>query len=310
MEKKLRLSLYLKMLIGFITSFLIAELFSLPYSYTAGVIAILHSWYSRDTVVKTAVTRLISSLIGLAISALLFFVFGYTIVNLFIMVFTVLAVLYLVRLESGATIALVLIGQQWAERTTWAPLNALIIMIIGTVPALLLNLFTFKKSTILVNQQAKLDQEISTIFTYIEKNERYDFTRVNRILNDTKNSLQVALDNYRVANISAALYYMNVRGEQIKILERIIDTLSKLYPSPYKDKILAYLGMFNGRIGQENYAAELLIEHDTLLNHYRQLALPKTRDEFEHRALLYAILAEIKQFLLIKIDYHKAFPTT
>ena len=103
---------------------------------------------------------------------------------------------------------------------------------------------------------------------------------------------------------------MNVRGEQIKILERIIDTLSKLYPSPYKDKILAYLGMFNGRIGQENYAAELLIEHDILLDHYRQLTLPKTRDEFEHRALLYAILAEIKQFLIIKIDYHKAFPTT
>lgn len=310
MEKKLRLALYTKMLLGFIISFLVGRLFRLPYSYTAGVIAILHSWYSRDTVIKTAITRLISSLIGLAISALLFFVFGYTIINLFIMVFTVLAVLYLVKLESGATIALVLIGQQWAEQTAWAPLNALIIMVIGTVPALLLNMFTFKKSEVLLAQQAKLDHEISTIFTYIGKNETYDFKRVNNILLDTKNSLQVALENYRVANISAALYYMSVRAEQIKILERITETLAALYPSPYKDKIVTFLSGFNGKIGQDNFASDLLKAHDALLDSFRQLALPKTRDEFEHRALLFAILAEIKQFLLIKIDYHKAFPTT
>lgn len=310
MEKKLRLALYTKMLLGFIISFLVARLFRLPYSYTAGVIAILHSWYSRDTVIKTAITRLISSLIGLAISALLFFMFGYTIINLFIMVFTVLAVLYLVKLESGATIALVLIGQQWAEQTAWAPLNALIIMVIGTVPALLLNMFTFKKSEVLLAQQAKLDHEISTIFTYIGKNETYDFKRVNNILLDTKNSLQVALDNYRVANINAVLYYMSVRTEQIKILERITETLTALYPSPYKDKIVTFLSGFNGKIGQDNFASELLKAHDALLDSFRQLALPKTRDEFEHRALLFAILAEIKQFLLIKIDYHKAFPTT
>ena len=99
MEKKLRLTLYLKMLAGFMVGFLIAYAFSLPYSYTAGVIAILHLWYSRETVFKAALTRLFASFIGLAVSALLFYLFGYTLWNLFLMVFTVLAVLYLLRLE-------------------------------------------------------------------------------------------------------------------------------------------------------------------------------------------------------------------
>lgn len=308
MEKKLRFALALKMLVGFIIAFSVAYLFELPYSYTAGVIAILHLWYSRDNVFKAALTRLLASVIGLAVSALLFYLFGYNLINLFMMVLAVLAVLYLLKLEYGATIALVLIGQQWAEQTTWAPLNALLIMIIGTIPALLLNFFTFRKSKVLYQQQILLDQAIAKLFINIEAITEDDLVNVNNVLENTKQSLQVALENYKIENIMQAFSYINVRAEQIKILEDIVKTLNSLYDSPYKQKIIDYLHLFKDRIGFTDFASDLLVKHDQLLMSYRELPLPQTREEFEHRAALYGVLLEIKQFLLLKKAYHDAFP--
>ena len=145
---------------------------------------------------------------------------------------------------------------------------------------------------------------------HLEKLEHIDFTPVNKVLADTKKSLQIALDNYKIENIMQAFSYINVRAEQIKILERIISDLEKLYDSPYKQKIIDYLSLFKDRIGAEDFASELLVKHEELLNSYRELALPKTREEFEHRAALYGVLLEIKQFLLLKAEYHAAYPLT
>ncbi len=309
MEKKLRIALFVKMLIGFVISFLIAYFAKLPYSYTAGVIAVLQLWYSRDGVVKSAVTRLIASLLGLGISALLFFVFKYTIWNLFLVVLTVLVSLYLLKLEFGATIALVLIGQQWAEQTAIAPLNALLIMVIGTVPALILNYFTFKKSPLLLNAQNKLDQEIATIFTYFALDEDYDFARVKGILAETSKNVQVAIDNYAINNINQIYAYINMRREQVEILEEIVANLKGEENSPFKEEIIKYLTSFSTQIGQDDFATALLAEHNLLLAHYRALPLPLTRSEFEHRALLFATLSDIKRFLNLKIIYHQKYPT-
>ncbi|MGI6734727.1 MAG: aromatic acid exporter family protein [Bacilli bacterium] len=308
MEKRLRFALYLKMLIGFMTSFTIAYLLKMPTSYTAGVIAVLNLWYSRDNVVKTALIRIISSLIGLATSALLFWLFGYKIYNLFLMAFIVLALLYIFKLEYGATPALVLIGQQWAQQTPAVPLNALLTLVIGVVPALLLNLFTFRKSKILLVNQQKLDIEIAHIFTYFAKDETYDFTIVDKVLKDTRASLQIALDNYEVKNIMQNFHYINMRTDQINVLRRIVNDLNVLEDSPYKKEITTYLLQFKDRIGLEDYASDLLVKHDELVTFYRGLDLPKTRLEFEHRALLFAILEEIKLFLTLKLDYHKIYP--
>lgn len=308
MEKRLRFALYLKMLIGFIVSFTIAYLLKLPTSYTAGVIAVLNLWYSRDDVVKTALIRVASSLIGLATSALLFYLLGYNIFNLFLMVFIVLALLYLFKLEYGATLALVLIGQQWAEQTAHAPLNALLTLVIGVVPALLLNLFTFRNSKILLLNQQKLDEEIAKVFTSFEEKTKYDFSVVDKVLNDTRESLKIALENYEVKNVMQNFHYINMRTEQINVLKRIYDELNALPDSPFKQEITNFLALFKDNIGEADYASDLLIKHNELVEYYRRLPLPKTREEFEHRALLFATLNDIKQFLNLKLDYHALYP--
>ena len=45
-----------------------------------------------------------------------------------------------------------------------------------------------------------------------------------------------------------------------------------------------------------------------LLESFKQRALPKTRDEFETRALLYQMIYELDGFLKEKITFHARYP--
>lgn len=304
MENKLRLSLFLKMFIGFAISFAIAELFQLDYSYTAGVITILSLWYSKETVFKTALTRFIASLIGLGLSALIFYIWGYSLYTLFAVVFVVLLALYLLKLEFGATIALVLIGQQWAGQTSFYALNALYVLLIGTIPALLLNLYVLPYASFLDKQKDKVDQEIKTIFQKLSANEVYDFKIADDLLKTLRHDIKVAEENYVQANVKGKINYLTMREGQILTLKNISTLLLKTSPSIYKEKLLAYLALFINQIGEENYAASLKEKLDVLLEEYRLLPLPSDRKVFEERALLFNVIHEIDHFLNLKLEYH------
>ena len=70
-----------------------------------------------------------------------------------------------------------------------------------------------------------MDQEIATIFTYFAQDEDYDFARVKSILADTNKNVQVAIENYAINNINQIYAYINMRREQVEILEEIVANL-------------------------------------------------------------------------------------
>jgi uncharacterized membrane protein YgaE (UPF0421/DUF939 family) len=57
---------------------------------------------------------------------------------------------------------------------------------------------------------------------------------------------------------------------------------------------------------QEQNTAEGLIKNlQTLRESFTTMELPKTREEFENRAMLYQFLNDLEQFLLIKNQFKK-----
>lgn len=65
---KINILLLIKMTLGFIIGFLIAEAFSLNYVYTAGVIAVLSLEPTRKRSMEIGFIRIIDSLIALGLS--------------------------------------------------------------------------------------------------------------------------------------------------------------------------------------------------------------------------------------------------
>lgn len=53
----------------------------------------------------------------------------------------------------------------------------------------------------------------------------------------------------------------------------------------------------------DNDCVELIEKLDLLREEYKKMDLPKNRDEFENRALLYQYLNDLEDFLVIKREY-------
>jgi uncharacterized membrane protein YgaE (UPF0421/DUF939 family) len=58
-------------------------------------------------------------------------------------------------------------------------------------------------------------------------------------------------------------------------------------------------------IHEYNTAVGLLKRLQDLRESFKSMDLPKTREEFENRAMLYQFLNDLEQFLMIKNDFKK-----
>ncbi|NLK74579.1 MAG: hypothetical protein GX288_04740, partial [Clostridiales bacterium] len=64
-----------------------------------------------------------------------------------------------------------------------------------------------------------------------------------------------------------------------------------------------YIGNIAASFHEKNNVEKLLEELEDLYLYYRDEPLPKTRDEFENRAVLYQILKELHDFLRLKRNF-------
>ena len=95
-----------------------------------------------------------------------------------------------------------------------------------------------------------------------------------------------------------------MRAGQLTVLERIAPILENIPNIEQKEKIITFMKQFKGRIGVNNYAKDLKVDLEKLLQYFKQAPLPKERIEFEQRAQLYHVLMQLDEFLALKEKYH------
>lgn len=307
MEKTLRITLLLKMIIGFTVAYLLGILFRIDYSYTAGVITVLSLALTKEAVLKQALARFTASIIGIGLGALIFFLLGYEIYTLIIVVIILTAVLYSFHLEIGTVLALVLISQEYLGGHPSYALNALYVVLIGIGVAIVLNLYSPTPKKIIYRNEIKIDQQISQVFNLLALNDGVDFSPLKKAINDAKKDLILAKENRTFNDVEKRISYLGMRENQTLLLERVHKILLTIEASVYKDKILNYLAKFVDNIGQVDNATRLLATLDDLHKEYDILPLPVTRKEFEERAELYHVLSELHAFLEAKINYHHQY---
>lgn len=307
MEKTLRITLVLKMITGFVAAYLLALLFKIDYSYTAGVIAVLSLALTKEAVIKQAIIRFSASLIGIGIGALTFFLLGYQIYALVIVVILLIVALYLLHFEVGIVLALVLISQEYLGGSPAYALNALYVLLVGMGIAILLNFYSPTPKKLIHTNMLKIDKQISDIFLQLSLEQNVDFANLKLAITKAKNDLILAKENRSIKDVEKRISYLGMREYQTLVLERINTILFSLPPSIHKEKLVTYLGTFVHHIGTIDYATDLLNRLDLLHQDYEKLPLPQTRKEFEERAELFHVLSEIRSFLEAKINYHQHY---
>lgn len=304
-KMKINILLLIKMTLGFIIGFLIAEAFSLNYVYTAGVIAVLSLEPTRKRSMEIGFIRIIDSLIALGLAFLVFYFMGFNIGSLFVFILIFIPISYFTYVDRGIVVSLVLVSQIFLEQDVSFGLNAFYILIIGIGVAFILNLY-------MPNLSKKIKLEINTIDKSVEKtilaigrNQNPSFDELDYLIKSANENIQEELENNNLEALIDRLRYVEMRKEQTLILKRINETLIAVSPLEEKNIILNYLNAFEGHIGESNYAVHLKDKLDELLNYFKSTNLPETRDLFEARAQLYHVLLEMHQFLQLKLNYHE-----
>lgn len=304
---KSRAILLIKMIVAFILGILLAELFHLRYEYTAGVIAVLSLEPTRKRSIRSAVLRILDSLLALAIAAGLFALLGYEFWVLLIFIVLLVPLTFLLRLETGLVVALVLVSQIYLEKDYAFALNALFILLVSLSLAFVLNLYMPKHDRLIQQSIDTIDHAIDDAIQLIALSKPVDFSAIRDNLHRAKDTLLLDIENHYFLQTDQRILYLEVRQNQLQILEKVQENLAHVMDIPQKAIVLNYLSSFKGKIGKSNFAMPLKEQLAKLLDDFKVAPLPKSRDEFESRAELFHILLEMENFLNLKIRYHERY---
>ncbi len=301
---KTNIYLLIKITLGFIIAFLIAYFLNLPYFYTTGVITLLSLEKTKLKSYNIALIRLLSMIVAFSLGSLLFYLSNFQAYGVIVFILIFIPLSYLIKLEKGLSVSLVLVSQIYLEKDLYFVFNAFYIFFIGVGVALLLNFVIPNYQKEITKNITLIDEDINEIIINISNQINPNINNIKPLITKTFDLIQLELENISSDQVKENFNYLEMRNQQLYLLEKINKDLNEIALIDEKEIILNYLKLFKDQIGKENYALDLNNKLNELFELFKKRPLPKERSLFEQRAVLYTTLLDLKQFLNLKLLYH------
>ena len=308
-----------KMAISATIAIFIAQGFKLEFAVTAGVIAILSIQNTKREALIIGARRIISATIAVILSYLLYVLLGNNPLVFGVVLLIFIPIAKKLKIEEGIAVGAVLSTHLLVNNNIdlgWI-VNEEAITFIGIGVASLFNLympslddkFNENKETIeklyrdIISDMAK-----SLVTKAIPVNEKKRLEEVESLVEDTR-SLAYKINNNNL--FKKNLYfvdYIEMRAKQLETIKRMMSHFSR-FSITYDQTLI--MSKFTENIANNIYAdndcVELICKLNNLRNNYKEMQLPKTRDEFENRAMLFQFLNDLEDFLLIKKEFKRTY---
>lgn len=308
-------NLAFKMSISATIALILANLLKLQFSAVAAVIAILSIQDTRKKALIVGKNRVVACITAIALSVLIYKILGQNSLTFALFLLLFIPITSRFKISEGMVPAVVLSTHLLVanEITLYWIINELLIMIIGIGIASIANLFMPS-----LHHQFNEDKE------YIEKSYRIILSKMSKslltytadideeiIINDIEKRLNESIDRaYKIANnnlLKSDSYYvdyMNMRKNQFDIIKKLRSHFEKFYMSFEQTHMISkFTKNVADQIKDTNDCKELLKELENIKQDFKQMALPKTREEFENRAQLLQFLNDMEDLLRIKSNF-------
>ncbi len=307
-------------LAGLITS-LLTKAFGLDYWITAGILAVLSTQLTKRDSINIAIKRISGAVLGLILASLMFVLFGYNYIVFSVFVLVFAGASFLLSIEIGIVPVLVLVSHLLEKGSfSWTSvLNEFLIIAIAIVVVLILDLVypspaekQFKKYIDKIDQQLKEHLIIIAQFlrNEIGKEETIKHYDESLLLFKETQKEAVLLDkDLLFQKGSQYLSYLDMRKDQITHINHIYKhALKLLFNHEHVLKVANFIEELVDDISYYDKATSQLEKLLTVREFYKTTTLPKTREEFETRAMIYQMLNEIEYLLEAKTEFHKNNP--
>ncbi len=309
----------IKYVVGSVVAVLLAAALRIEFAYAAGIITLLTIQDTKKETVKIAAKRIVIFIIMTILSAAVFPLAGYH-----VWAFGVVLIPYLIccialdMKEAIAPIAVLCTHYISAGSCNAGMiLNEFLILVIGAGVGILLNMFMPGSRAKLVEYQRTVDDKMIHILKrmalYMERDNKSDYTgecfdELDKMLINLKKEALYYMNNHFLGENDYYYEYMQMRARQCGILKRVYSDIVRLTTTPQQVRALAdFVEKIANEFAEENDVQGLLEELEALKESYTVSELPKSREEFENRAMLYHIMEDLKVFLQIKREFFNKF---
>lgn len=315
--KKVDSLLIFKSAIGSTVAILIASRLNLLYSVTAGIITLLTIQNTKKETLKIALKRIAGFVLAVGLAYVIFMVFGFTTPAFGGFVFIFVALANLLNIEVGVVMNSVLVTHFLVEQRMDLALitNEALILLIGMGMGIVVNsIMPSNEEKIRQEQKVVEDRMRETLnclskmlnnqqdCDYVEaQSNRMDLLNVEQLIDDLLKKAYEDAGNTLLTETRYQISYLEMRKHQLTILDDIRENIKEINDHlPHSLKISNYIRKVSLEFTESNNVKDLLVELDELYDFFREESLPKTREEFENRAILFHILKDLHKFLETK----------
>jgi Predicted membrane protein len=306
-----------KIAVGSSMAIYIAQKLQLNYAVSAGTITLLTLMTTKLETVKLSAARLVMFVMTVLIAWMIFLyvniawcAYG---IFIFIIVFLCEIMGWRATLSvSSVTGAHLLTSQDFSDASIQ---NEFLLVLIGITIALILNLFhdnhSREKDMIahMRHVESKLQLIIGGLAAYL-LNKKEPANVWDEICNLEKEMHEFLKDSYEFQDntfLSHPAYYIDyfeMRQGQCQLLHNLHYEMRKIRQIPRQAEIIAeYMLYLKDYVVERNEPTEQMDRLNGLLKRMKEEEMPKTRMEFENRALLYHILMDLEDFLIYKARF-------
>lgn len=296
-------------------SIFIANYSGLKFGVTAGVISILSILNTRKESLRVGGRRLLAALLSILISFALYQVLGNSplIFGVFLLIFVPITIRFSVEegLVMGAVLSTHLLTSTNID-ISWI-LNEIALALIGIGVAMVFNLYTPSLEDKFQKHREQIEARYRVILFHMSTSlltnaiSAYDDIIIDRtedLLKDTKNLANSIRENSLFKNEDYYISYVEMRIMQLECIKRMKKHFSRAYMQYEQTRLLStFTQEVAVNLTADNDCVGLINDLIKLRNEYKNMELPKTREEFENRALLFQFLNDLEDFLIIKRDY-------
>lgn len=305
----------IKIAAGSVISILIADALGLNYSASAGIITLLTIQDTAKETIAISLKRIAAFLLAAILSYAVFHIGGYRVLSYGLFLFLFIACCKPLNLGNAVSTNAVLVTHYLQEKGM-APAqvgNEALLLLIGAGIGTILNLYMPGKGREIRMMQRTLEEDLRNVLLrmsdYICREDKSDYTGAcfEKLAADIAKGQKQAfayMNNTFFQESKYFIEYMNMREQQCVVLREIYKKIVNIHMVfPQTERVSAFIYEIGSSFGESNNAEKLLGTLSDLLLEMKNSSLPKAREEFEERALLYSILMDLEYFLVLKREF-------
>lgn len=314
MIKYLRLKT-LKMALSATIAVAISTYLGLEFGVTSGVIAILSIQDTKKESLLVGGRRLLAATIAILFSFCLYVFLGNNpiVFGLFLIIFIPLT--QGLKIEEGMIVGAVLSTHLLTSTNinfSWI-INEAKLTIIGMGVAMLFNLYTVSLEDKFGENREKIEEQyrlilsnmaISLVTQSVSIYEQKILLEVEELIKSTRVIGQSISNNHIFKKYNYYISYIDMRIAQLEAIKRMERHFFRFDMTYEQTRILSeFTNNVAINIREDNDCVDLINKITELRSEYQMMELPKNRNEFENRAILFQFLNDLEDFLIIKRDF-------